>query len=221
MFGKKKKPEKKETSSKNTVTKKSSANTTAAKKPVSTTTRTVATVKTTSSALPETSYIANDAHYDQVIKRIKDVKKTLWIGTADIKDLYVKDGRGTKPLLEVLSDLVKKGVAIRLIHAKEPGPAFRQDFDKYPALIEGMERVLCPRVHFKIIIFDLKMAYVGSANLTGAGIGMKGENTRNFEAGILSTNKDFVKNAAEQFDSVWIRLRASANVNNFLSCKRA
>lgn len=204
MFGKKKKPEKKETSSKNTVTKKSSANTTAAKKPVSTTTRTVATVKTTSSALPETSYIANDAHYDQVIERIKDVKKTLWIGTADIKDLYVKDGRGTKPLLEVLSDLVKKGVAIRLIHAKEPGPAFRQDFDKYPALIEGMERVLCPRVHFKIIIFDLKMAYVGSANLTGAGIGMKGENTRNFEAGILSTNKDFVKNAAEQFDSVWM-----------------
>ena len=221
MFGKKKKTEKKETSSKNTVTKKSSAKTTAAKKPVSTTTRTVANVKTTFSALPETSYIANDAHYDQVIERIKDVKKTLWIGTADIKDLYVKDGRGTKPLLEVLSDLVKKGVAIRLIHAKEPGPAFRQDFDKYPALIEGMERVLCPRVHFKIIIFDLKMAYVGSANLTGAGIGMKGENTRNFEAGILSTNKDFVKNAAEQFDSVWIRLRASANVNNFLSCKRA
>ena len=221
MFGKKKKPEKKETSSKKTVTKNSSAKITAAKKTASTSTNTTTTVKITPGALPETSYIANDAHYDQVIERIKDVKKTLWIGTADIKDLYVKDGRGTKPLLEVLSELVKKGVAIRLIHAKEPGPAFRQDFDKSPALIEGMERVLCPRVHFKIIIFDLKMAYVGSANLTGAGIGMKGENTRNFEAGILSTNKDFVKNAAEQFDSVWIRLRASANVNNFLSCKRA
>ena len=204
MFGKKKKPEKKETSSKKTVTKNSSAKITAAKKTASTSTNTTTTVKITPGALPETSYIANDAHYDQVIERIKDVKKTLWIGTADIKDLYVKDGRGTKPLLEVLSELVKKGVAIRLIHAKEPGPAFRQDFDKYPALIEGMERVLCPRVHFKIIIFDLKMAYVGSANLTGAGIGMKGENTRNFEAGILSTNKDFVKNAAKQFDSVWM-----------------
>lgn len=149
-------------------------------------------------------YIANESHYEQVIERIKTVKKTLWIGTADIKDLYVKDGRGTKPLLEVLSDLVKRGVEIRLIHAKEPGPAFRQDFDKYPALIDGMERVLCPRVHFKIIVFDLKTAYVGSANLTGAGLGMKGENTRNFEAGVLSSNKDFVKNAAEQFDSVWM-----------------
>ena len=149
-------------------------------------------------------FISNEAHYDQVIERIKTVKKTLWIGTADIKDLYVKDGRDTKPLLEVLSDLAKRGVAIRLIHAKEPGPAFREDFDKYPALIEGMERVLCPRVHFKIIIFDLKAAYVGSANLTGAGLGMKGENTRNFEAGILSTNRAFVKNAATQFDNVWM-----------------
>ncbi len=155
-------------------------------------------------AIPEFLYISNENHYEKVIERLKNVKKTLWIGTADIKDLYVKDGRGTKPLLEVLSDLVKRGVAIRLIHAKEPGPAFRQDFDKYPALIEGMERVLCPRVHFKIIIFDLKAAYVGSANLTGAGLGMKGENTRNFEAGILSKNKDFVKNAATQFDSVWM-----------------
>lgn len=153
---------------------------------------------------PEYQYIANEVHYEKVIEKIKDCKKTLWIGTADIKDLYVKDGRGTKPLLEVLSDLAKRGVAIRLIHAKEPGPAFREDFDKYPALIEGLERVLCPRVHFKIIIFDLKTAYVGSANLTGAGLGMKGENTRNFEAGVLSSNKDFVKNAATQFDEVWM-----------------
>ena len=149
-------------------------------------------------------YIANEAHYEQVIERIKTVKKALWIGTADIKDLYVKEILGTKPLLKILSDLIMRGVEIRLIHAKEPGPNFRKDFDKYPALIEGMERVLCPRVHFKIIIFDLKMAYVGSANLTGAGLGMKGENTRNFEAGILSSNKEFVRNAIEQFDSVWM-----------------
>lgn len=109
-----------------------------------------------------------------------------------------------KPLLKVLSDLVKNNVEIRLIHAKEPGPAFRQDFDKYPALINGMERVLCPRVHFKIIIFDLKTAYIGSANLTGAGLGMKGENTRNFESGILTTDKELVNAAIDQFDTVWM-----------------
>lgn len=202
----KKKTEKKSTSKK--VTKKAEVNnqsSTSARKKSSDTppSKSIATKKIISEN-EEFLYISNESHYEQVIERIKTVKKTLWIGTADIKDLYVKDGRGTKPLLEVLSDLEKRGVEIRLIHAKEPGPAFRRDFDKYPALIEGMERALCPRVHFKIIIFDLKTACVGSANLTGAGLGMKGENTRNFEAGVLSSNKDFVKNAAEQFDSVWM-----------------
>ena len=152
----------------------------------------------------EFQYISNEEHYDLVIEKIKSVKKTLWIGTADIKDLYVKSGCSTKPLLEILSELAKSGVEIRLIHAKEPGKAFREDFDKYPILIEGMERIICPRVHFKIIIFDLKTAYVGSANLTGAGLGMKGSNTRNFEAGVLSSNKEFVKQASQQFDQVWM-----------------
>ncbi len=208
MFGKKKTTEKKTSSAAKSTTKK-----TAAKKNATKTTKAVSKTQTKElaeyisqkqPAEPEFQYIANENHYDKVIEKIKNCKKTLWIGTADIKDLYVKDGRGTKPLLEVLSDLAKRGVEIRLIHAKEPGPAFRQDFDKYPALIDGMERVLCPRVHFKIIVFDLKTAYVGSANLTGAGLGMKGENTRNFEAGVLSSHKDFVKKAAEQFDSVWM-----------------
>ena len=199
MFGKKKTTEKKTKKVAKKAEVKSLPSTSARKRPSET-----PSSKKMISENEEFLYISNESHYEQVIERIKTVNKTLWIGTADIKDLYVKDGRGTKPLLEVLSDLAKKGVEIRLIHAKEPGPAFRQDFDKYPALIEGMERVLCPRVHFKIIVFDLKTAYVGSANLTGAGLGMKGENTRNFEAGVLSSNKDFVKNAAEQFDSVWM-----------------
>ena len=149
-------------------------------------------------------YIADENHYKEVLSLVGKAKQTVWIGTADIKDLYVRDGRSMKPLLKVLSDLTKAGVEIRLIHAKEPGPAFREDFDKYPNLIKGMERVLCPRVHFKIIIFDLKTAYIGSANLTGAGLGMKGENTRNFEAGILTSNKELVSSAINQFDKVWM-----------------
>lgn len=90
------------------------------------------------------------------------------------------------------------------LEAKEPGPAFREDFDKFPILYDGMERVLCPRVHFKIIVFDCQEVYIGSANLTGAGIGMKGEGTRNFEAGILTDAPDIVEHAMNQFDDVWI-----------------
>jgi len=135
---------------------------------------------------------------------IPDVKKHLWIGTADIKDLYFSEVNTSVPFLKILSDLIKRKVEVRLIHAKEPGPNFRKDFDKYPVLAEGLERSLCPRVHFKIIVFDFETAYIGSANLTGAGIGMKGKDTRNFEAGILTSDPVLVESAINQFDSVWI-----------------
>lgn len=112
-------------------------------------------------------------------------------------------GKQKIPFLSLLARLIKKGVSVRLIHAKEPGPAFREDFDKYPELFDGLERVLCPRVHFKMIILDCKTAYIGSANLTGAGMGMKSENNRNFEAGILTDDPPIVEQAMDQFDSVW------------------
>ena len=151
-----------------------------------------------------TEYIADSAHYEKVIARVAGVKRQLWIGTADIKDLYVAQGRQTVPFLAIIAGLIKKGVEIRLIHAKEPGQAFREDFDRYPELATGLERILCPRVHFKLLIFDMKTAYIGSANLTGAGIGMKSPLRRNFEAGILTDDPALVEAAANQFDSVWM-----------------
>ena len=149
-------------------------------------------------------YISNSSHYKEVLSRVQSVKHSLWIGTADIKDLYIEDGKSKKPFLEVLAKLIKKGVAVRLIHAKEPGPNFREDFDRFPILYDGLERVLCPRVHFKMMVFDGKEVYIGSVNLTGAGIGMKGDGTRNFEVGILTDDPEIVGQAMNQFDEVWM-----------------
>ena len=94
---------------------------------------------------PFTRYIDNEHHYDEVIARFATVDRSLWIGTADLKDVYVKLGANAIPLLGILDKLVKRNVEIRLLHAKEPGPAFQDDFDRYPSLIHGMERALCPR----------------------------------------------------------------------------
>ena len=124
-------------------------------------------------------YIADVQHCNEVLSKVASVKKSLWIGTADIKDL----------------------------HVKEPGPIFREEFDRYPILSRRLERALCPRVHFKMMIFDLDEVYVGSANLTGAGIGMKSAKTRNFEAGILTDESALLDAAIEQFDSVWAGFR--------------
>ena len=65
-------------------------------------------------------YIADENHYKDVLSLVGKAKQTVWIGTADIKDLYVDD----KPFLALVASLLKKGVEVRLIHAKEPGTAW-------------------------------------------------------------------------------------------------
>ena len=44
-------------------------------------------------------FVSGKDHYNKVIERVASVKKSLWLGTADIKDLYVKAGNKTKPFL--------------------------------------------------------------------------------------------------------------------------
>ena len=150
-------------------------------------------------------FITDREIYEQVIcGRIPQARQFLWLATADLKDLYVDKRGAMAPFLEVLSGLVKKQVAVRLLHAKEPGPAFRKDFDRYPNLLEGVERILCPRVHFKSVVVDGQFAYSGSANLTGAGMGAKSKEKRNFESGFITTDKEIIEKIMQQYDEVWI-----------------
>jgi hypothetical protein len=149
-------------------------------------------------------FVINEQLYKQAIEPISKATSFVWIGTADIKDLHVHHGGTVKSFLGVLDSLARRKVEIRLLHAKEPGVNFRKSFDKYPLLWENMERQLCPRVHFKHIIVDGKFAYTGSANLTGAGLGIKGLNTRNFESGFVTTNPGIVTAIMNQFDEIWM-----------------
>jgi len=154
--------------------------------------------------------LLNAEHYTRLMREL--VPKTqhlLWIATADLKDLFVEGGprsRPFRPFVKLLAELVERGVAVRLLHAKEPGPRFRADFDKHPALRNSdlFERGLCPRLHSKIIIIDTTLAYVGSANLTGAGLGAKNENRRNFEAGLLLHDRTHIARLMDELDALWL-----------------
>lgn len=151
------------------------------------------------------SFIIDREIYEKVIlEAVPDTKKFIWLATSDLKDLHVHKGKRMVPFLEMLSDCISKGISVRLLHAKEPGPAFREDFDRYPNLIDGLERILCPRVHFKSVIIDGRLAYSGSANLTGAGMGAKSSRRRNFESGFITTDPLLVEQIMEQFDRIWM-----------------
>jgi len=105
---------------------------------------------------------------------VPSARKFVWIATADLKDLHLRrTARRFDSFLALFADLVAEGVEIRLIHAKEPGPRFRADFDRFPGLIHSdrFERVLCPRNHMKCVLVDGRRAFLGSPNLTGAGMG--------------------------------------------------
>ena len=154
-----------------------------------------------------TKLLLNEAlHHEFLVKRVPEAQKFLWIITADIKDLHIAKGKRMVPFLEILSDLVGRSVAVRLIHAKEPGPRFRKDFDKYPNLIHSplFERVLCPRVHTKAVIIDGKEMLMTSANLTGAGLGAKSPLRRNFEAGIVTDEQEMIAPMVEFIDDLYL-----------------
>ena len=56
------------------------------------------------------SFLNTDtAHYSEVLALVSKVERSLWIGTADIKDLYIKSGSEAEPFLAVLAQLIKKG----------------------------------------------------------------------------------------------------------------
>lgn len=141
--------------------------------------------------------VLNREIYTEILQEVlPGAQRFLWLLTADLKDLHVERAGSFQPFLAVLERLVEAGVHVRLFHAKEPGPRFRKDFDRYPALLdlEGhlFERLLCPRLHMKGFVIDGEQAFVTSANLTGAGMGSKAEHRRNFEAGVLTDDPEIV-----------------------------
>ena len=88
-----------------------------------------------------TTFLSNRSIYESVICGIVPAaREQLWIATADIKDMYVETGgRDMVPFLAVLADMVKRGIEVRLIHAKEPG---RPPEVRWGKMTEGMLRLL-------------------------------------------------------------------------------
>ncbi len=86
-------------------------------------------------------FVSNREIYEYMVRDIvPSACQRLWIATADIKDMYVDSGgREMVPFLEMLDGMVKRGVEVWLIHAKEPGPNWWNDFDCYPIVRDFAE----------------------------------------------------------------------------------
>ena len=124
------------------------------------------------------------------------------IATADLKaTLMPESGRRAASIIEALRELAAKGVEIRVLHSGVPSaPTLRLLKRKLPPTL-ALRR--CPRVHAKLVVVDSARLYVGSANLTGAGLGAKSEDRRNFEIGVWTANTACIESALDYFNAIW------------------
>ena len=160
--------------------------------------------------------VAGRGHYDTVLRAVMEAARSIWIATANLKELMVEDhraapGRTRSPrrrpyrsVLSVFDDLAQGGVEIRILHAGPPSRAFRQEMDLHPRLFQGgMELRHCPRLHFKAVVVDGAFLYLGSANWTGAGLGAKGTGRRNFELGFVTADDGLLDRVQPLYDRIW------------------
>jgi len=157
--------------------------------------------------------VVDGQHLDRVVRNgILKALVSLDIATADFKAMLIPEaggsrargpgrGRDAPSIVEVFRQLVQRGVEIRLLHSGVPSSAALRELKR--ALPERVTIRRCPRLHAKTVIIDCQTMYLGSANLTGAGLGAKAVNRRNFEMGVLTQAPELIDAVMQQFNALW------------------
>ena len=165
------------------------------------------------------SFVGGRGHYEHVVQAVMEARRSVWIATANLKELMVEDhraapgrrrttraGRGAaayRSILAVFDELVGRGVELRILHASPPSGPFRRELARHPGLKRALALRACPRLHFKAVVVDGGFLYLGSANWTGAGLGAKGTGRRNFELGFATADDGLLDRVQEMYDRIW------------------
>jgi hypothetical protein len=161
--------------------------------------------------------VLNQDHFEGVLgEAVQLCRHRLFVATANVKDLCMpslsgggsggggaggSSRRSAPSILDVFDALAGRNIEVRLLHGGVPSGPFLAQLKKHmPATLE-MRR--CPRVHAKAIIADGRWMYLGSANLTGAGLGAKSARRRNFEAGIWTDQTDLIDPVMDMLEEIW------------------
>lgn len=154
------------------------------------------------------SYVADEEHYTEVFKRMTEVKRSLKIATANLKNFNVivesDGGNETLRLCELFLSLVERGVQVQVVCMK-PFGFYLYTKENCPQLLENpLFELRCnERNHMKIFVFDDECAYIGSANITAAAIGKRASGSRNHEAGILVWGPTMIQAPLRHFEKAW------------------
>jgi len=153
--------------------------------------------------MPHTEFLTGRDLYERVIgDLLPSARDSLLVATAPLKATRLVRPDGTvESVVRLLARLGRRGVAVRVLHAGVPSGPFLEELRAVEPGLFQMRR--CPRTHFKAAVVDGRRLYLGSANLTGAGLGAKSPERRNFEVGLLSDDPALVDAVADLFEAVW------------------
>jgi len=148
--------------------------------------------------------ILNDQHLGSALQELLgSCRHRLFIATADVKELHVPGG-GPGParsIIDVFEELGRRGIEIRLLHSGVPSGPFLGRLKQ--GVPQGLVMRRCTRVHIKALVADGKWMYLGSANLTGAGLGAKSARRRNFEGGIWTDEVSLIDPVLDMLETIW------------------
>jgi phosphatidylserine/phosphatidylglycerophosphate/cardiolipin synthase-like enzyme len=159
-----------------------------------------------SAALGEAELVVDGEHFQRIVlEGICTARVSVDIATADFKAMLVPTGgrgRRAESIVSVLRKLAVKGVEIRLLHAGVPSSAALIELKK--GLPANLIIRRCPRLHAKTVVIDARSMYLGSANLTGAGLGAKADGRRNFEWGVWTQSPAMIEAVLDEFNALWV-----------------
>jgi phosphatidylserine/phosphatidylglycerophosphate/cardiolipin synthase-like enzyme len=149
--------------------------------------------------------VVDGEHFRRIVlEGICAARVSIDIATADFKAMLVPTGDGRRraeSIVSVLRKLAVRGVEIRILHAGVPSAAALIELKK--GLPKNLSIRRCPRLHAKTVVIDARGMYLGSANLTGAGLGAKADGRRNFEWGVWTTGAQLIESVLDQFNALW------------------
>ena len=159
-----------------------------------------------------TLLVTNEDHYQVVIDKICAAKSSIKLMTANFKRFKLKptDRQGINyndgtPFIKYLMAKAVQGVSVQIICSR-PSPSFTEEWKEYYRQMgkpELFDYKFCERNHAKVVIIDDTICYVGSANVTPAGLGQGIFTPGNFEAGILTEESTIVSSVKELFTKIW------------------
>jgi len=152
-------------------------------------------------------FLADERIYRRVVADcLLNARRLIRIATANVKDVHVGTGpkRRFESLLRPLAKFVASGGELHILHGSIPSRRFLGSLEKYSFReFERFTMKRCPRVHFKAVLADGEFVFLGSPNFTGAGLGAKSPEKRNFEIGLASRDARLYDLVEARFDWIW------------------